>query len=108
MEEPTKNNSDLVSSWIEHESQERTREFRKYWSYRPTPQDGIEDLILSNSDKATEIISQIAKEIEDNEDLETKLICGLIYSLEHHNQDQYAKLLENLKDLPIHKYLDKA
>ena len=76
-------NSVLVAAWIEHESQERTREFRKYWANKPTPQDKIQDLFHSNPERVADIIVQIAGQIENNEDLETKLICGLIYDFKH-------------------------
>jgi len=106
MEATTKSNSDLVSSWIEHESQERTREFRKYWEHHPTPQNEIEDLIKSDPDRAAEIIIHIVKEIEDNEYLETKLICGLIYDFEHFTGDKYTEvLLKRLANQQIYKYL---
>jgi len=101
----SKDNSELVSSWIEHESQERTREFRKYWEHKSTPQNEIEDLIQSNPNRVVEIIFEIAEKIEGKEKLETKLICGLIYDFEHYHKDKYAELLEKLKDLSIHQYL---
>jgi len=99
-------NADFVDAWIEHESQERTREFRKYWERKTTPQNKIEDLIRSNPDRAAEIIVAIAEKIESNEDLQTKLICGLLYDFEHHEGDTYEKLiLKRLANLEIHQYL---
>ena len=106
MDEVSTGNSDLVASWIEHESQERTREFRKYWERKHTPQNNIEDLIQSEPKRAAEIIFQISKEIDGNESLETKLICGLIYDFEHFTNEETVELLrKKLKNQSIYKHL---
>ena len=101
----TKSNSDLVASWIEYASQERTRDFRKYWAHNFTPEDEIQDIILSDPDRAIDIIVIIAKNIENNDELQETLMCGLIDSFEHFNRNKYLELLKKLKDQSIHKYI---
>ena len=89
-----KTDKELVDAFIEYYSQDHTREFKKYWEYKQTPQDDIYDLILNDPNRAAKVIHQISI-TTDNWYIQDQLVCGLIYDFEHHIGENYT---ERLKD----------
>jgi len=88
-----KTNQDLVDAYTEYSSQDRTREFKKYWEHKQTPSDDIRELIEKDPNRAAVIINKIAKFCEGNECIYDQLVCGLIWDFKHFTDEDYEERL---------------
>ena len=87
-----KSDDDMVSAYIEFHSQNRTREFRKYWEHKKTPEDDIIDLIVKNPNRAAVIIDKILRKT-DNDYIEDQLVSGLMWEFKHRVGEEYSERL---------------
>jgi len=93
-----KTNQELVDAYIEYISHDKTREFKKHWEHKETPEEEIQELIFSNPDRAAKIIDKIAKAASGNWNIQNQLNSGLIWSFEHHVGERYLERLKKLYD----------